>query len=527
MKKKIDLALLIQSLTKSEKRYFKLHTLRNTSAKSTVYIRLFDAIDKQKTYDEQELLDLFSGPTAGKNLSAAKRYLYESILQSQRLYHHNITPDIQMYTWLHSAEILYNKGLFDQCREMLDKAAAIATEGEDYTMRIKILKWQYRLILAQTQTVQNADAVHAIFDDMLQSSEWQRNHIQYWSLQSKVYMSLLNIGLPRSLEMLTPLRAILDDPLLRDERYAQGPFAKIMFFNIHSLYHRLTGDLHKALNFELQALRVFRNAPNLQSNVIDMYIPALYNVCQRALDAYEFDVYDEVYPELMRIYRDARNRNPHYRNITPLMCRVRESILRGEYARAVQQAQELAPELVDLDKGRIGTDSFVSYLLFMAYFGSEDYSTALNYLNRLIHQSNDNFASGLNYLGKVFTLIVHFELGNTEQLEYFLISAYRSLAKQQRFFALESVLFRFLRKLPAVYSEEELIAEFRSIGKELLVLQRDPFHALVFYYFDFFAWLIAKIHRRSFADTVRNGLRARLSGDYTAYLAKEFDAPHR
>ena len=43
---------LIKSLSKSEKRYFKLLSSRHTIGDENNYVKLFDFIDKQTTYDE-------------------------------------------------------------------------------------------------------------------------------------------------------------------------------------------------------------------------------------------------------------------------------------------------------------------------------------------------------------------------------------------------------------------------------------------------------------------------------------------
>ena len=50
-----ELFQLIKSLSKSEKGYFKKFALLNSATIKANYERLFDAIDKQQTYDEVKL----------------------------------------------------------------------------------------------------------------------------------------------------------------------------------------------------------------------------------------------------------------------------------------------------------------------------------------------------------------------------------------------------------------------------------------------------------------------------------------
>ena len=62
MKVTDDLFQLIKSLEQTEKRYFKVFsTMHVKGGESNVYSRLFDAIDRQTVYDEEEIKKQFKG----------------------------------------------------------------------------------------------------------------------------------------------------------------------------------------------------------------------------------------------------------------------------------------------------------------------------------------------------------------------------------------------------------------------------------------------------------------------------------
>jgi len=71
---------LIKSLTKSEKRYFKLISSRHTIGDENNYVILFDAIEKQIEYDEQALFQQFKGAAFLNKFAITKRRLYDHIL---------------------------------------------------------------------------------------------------------------------------------------------------------------------------------------------------------------------------------------------------------------------------------------------------------------------------------------------------------------------------------------------------------------------------------------------------------------
>ena len=63
MSSKVNNALfdLVNSMTKSEKRYFKLMSSRHTIGDENNYVRIFDYIDKQEEYSEEQLFSHFKG----------------------------------------------------------------------------------------------------------------------------------------------------------------------------------------------------------------------------------------------------------------------------------------------------------------------------------------------------------------------------------------------------------------------------------------------------------------------------------
>src|SRR5688572_25646962 len=87
MVKKGNLFLLIKSLSKSEKRYFKLFADNGKSDSN--YLQLFEAIDKQEEFDEDAIRKKFKGKAFTAQLHVAKIYLSELILKSLRNFHAN------------------------------------------------------------------------------------------------------------------------------------------------------------------------------------------------------------------------------------------------------------------------------------------------------------------------------------------------------------------------------------------------------------------------------------------------------
>ena len=119
---KDNLFQLIKSLTKSEKRQFKLYVGRMGSNNDSKFLNLFNLLDKSSKYSEKLILE--KGVVTKQQLSNLKAHLYKQILISLRLnpIHQNVR--IQIREQLDFATILYQKGkifhALGKYRESLD-----------------------------------------------------------------------------------------------------------------------------------------------------------------------------------------------------------------------------------------------------------------------------------------------------------------------------------------------------------------------------------------------------------------------
>ena len=126
---KDPLFILIKSLSKSEKRQFKLYVGRlgvNTDSK---FLNLFNFLDKATIYDEAAILK--KGGIKKQQLANVKAHLYKQVLISLKLSpsHQNVRSQIREQ--LDFASILYHKGLYKQSLKILEKAKEFAIYNEE------------------------------------------------------------------------------------------------------------------------------------------------------------------------------------------------------------------------------------------------------------------------------------------------------------------------------------------------------------------------------------------------------------
>ena len=129
---------LIKSLTKADKRNFKLYAKRVQGDESLKFIQLFDLLDRMPVLNEDKLIEKLDNIEKGQ-LSNLKRHLYSQILISLRLIHKGRVKSVEIREQIDFAHVLYNKSLFLQSLKLLQRAKKISEKEELDLLTLEII----------------------------------------------------------------------------------------------------------------------------------------------------------------------------------------------------------------------------------------------------------------------------------------------------------------------------------------------------------------------------------------------------
>lgn len=139
MKPSNELFDLIKSLSKSEKRFFKLQSALQSGDKN--YVRLFDTIDRMVEYNEEHVKQVFKGEKFIRHLPSEKNHLYKLILKALRSYYGDTSISSILKQEIKNIEILYNRALFDECNKFLIRAKKLAVQYEKFYYLFELINW--------------------------------------------------------------------------------------------------------------------------------------------------------------------------------------------------------------------------------------------------------------------------------------------------------------------------------------------------------------------------------------------------
>lgn len=499
MKPSHELFELICSLSQTEKRFFKVYAGRHVIGKQNVYVRLFNAIARQKSYDEEKIIRQFKGEAFVKYFAAEKYYLYQMVLHSLDAYHSESSVEHRLAKMLHFAEILFKRSLYDQCGKILDRAEKIARTFERFPELEQVLFRRQSLIYHNPEISdrQIETYIGELFAEQDKVRKLQDNLIQYRRLSELIFAIYKQKGLARNTAELARLDNLMRHPLLKKESEAHSYDAARYFYGCHIIHCDAYSREEKSAEYSLRLIRLIESRPDRLEENPASYIAALNSYLITNLRLRRF----ELFGNTLRKLKELRNSEP-VRKSMGLQLRLFEAtathqldfhIKTRTYTDAMPAIRETEKELI-----RLGTAVDKAYRITIyhnmvsIYFGAGMFREALRKLNLIINEPGNEIREDLVCFARVINLIVHYELGNELQLPYLMRSAYRFLHKRNRVLRFEKVIFEHLRFLLRTRRESEIPGILLKLKKNLIPLLKEPYEKNLFEDIDLISWLDRK-----------------------------------
>jgi hypothetical protein len=507
-----DIFQLIKSMSRAEKAYFRRYAKMKAAGKELTYLKLFNHIavmaEKNKVYNEN-LIKRNCGIKSPGQFPVLKNNLYNLTVDSLCSYRTRQTPEEKVRVLIDRYDSLYAKALFRQCRVILKKALRIAYENELLTYHFLLLGRE-RVLARYSQDITEFDrTIDKIHNEQSIIIDKIRNNTEVTDLSDK-FTSILQknpTGFARNSEDLEEVQYFMSHPLLSDESKILTAEALSNFLTFKTLFCQYNKDFEGALiaakrRMEITGEKFARDHSRLGSFVVAAYGVLIYSVRTRKLDDY-----DKAYSSLKELPEkfpnmSERNRiDLFYYSAIPELSLCNETL---DMERGRRSYWEIKAEYEKLES-KIPTQQKIILLFFIAIFNfmDENYRDASVWLGKMINMPNVDLSQDYQCYARIVNLVVQYELGNIDSLEYALKSTYHYLSKRKKAYLYEKIVLDYLRKSFRVKTKEDLIELFAMTRNELLKIKDDPYEQNAFDAFNLIPWLDSKIENIPFVDAAR------------------------
>jgi hypothetical protein len=142
----------------------------------------------------------------------------------------------------------------------------------------------------------------------------------------------------------------------------------------------------------------------------------------------------------------------------------------------------------------------LNYKIATLYFGSGDYGTSIDYLQKIINENVD-LRYDLQCYARLLHLMAHYELGNYDIMDYLTRSVYRFMSKMENLTVIEEEMFKFLRQSFHI-SRHKLKAELENFLHKIKQYEKSRFETRAFAYLDIISWVEAKVYNKTMSEII-------------------------
>ena len=486
---------LIKSLSKAEKRHFKVYSSKHVIGDENIYVSLFDAIEKQNVYDEKEL----KGQKLFHDLSSLKKRLYQSVLRSLEEFHSGIGIDLR--SSLNHIEILFDRSLLDHCERQIRKAKKTVRKYELFEEWLEVLRWEYRL------------AVKRFDMSMRKHVLAEENNVIVLLNNQKKYRDLANLfsfkyqkyGTERSPVYVAEMKKHLSSSTLKDESLALSVRAKQNFYDCHYLFSLIREDYKNSYRFSKKMTDMYLENPAIIECNPSSYLTVVNNFLVACNGIENYSEMLDYLDKLEEMRKDIKSPSDQALAFFYMYHLLNYFISTGAFKESQEDVKRMESELLVHENNLNRLQKIILYAtIAQIYFGLENYKRCLFWLNKIMSFGEMKVRTDIECFVRLFYLITHYEAKSDKMLMASLLkSTYRFLYKHQRLYKFEAAMMQFMRKYMLRWNPGQNMKEpFNVLRKKFEQLSKDTYERHALNYFDFISWLESKIEDKSFASIV-------------------------
>ncbi len=498
-KDKDHLFVLIESLKKTEKAYFK--KIKSAFGNNDSYImQIYNEIQRLGDYDEKKIIDKLSKSSPKESFAVKKFVLYNDILDT--LAHSKAkSPDVlwQISRSIGHGIILKDKQLFHDAIRILQKPGKQAFENEFFYKQLEVNQLLIEIFReSKALTDFNAlDELEAIRYNNLHISEQIGNAEKFFILADKLHRKGELLRHTSNKEISQEIENLYADELLKEESKALSKTALVCYHFIHYLkYFTRKGGSEKALYhlkniIDLQEL--LERFP-LRSRFVQMG-----NYVRMAVEAQFKEEAGSMLQRMKKIVDEEKDIFIHifyfvHVDFFYLHFKNKESYF--QFHQEIEKTFETLPvtsafnmEIMDLKHAQ-----------FHCQFMKENFKKAYNIANFIDNQHNLHSFKNGKFLEKILKIICAYELNDAEMMAAEIRAVKYLLKTMEHPLSVELKVFETLNSLSKCDTKDDKIKILKAYKSE--ENEAEPKFSFLLNSFRFDLWVKSKITGSTYVEMV-------------------------
>lgn len=500
-----DLFLLIKSLSKSDKRAFRLYVGSFNSDSQKLFIQLFDYIDRSNTLDDAAIKSNVTGLTSS-NYNNLKRHLYSKILISLRLIEKEKKANIKIREYIDFVYVLYGKGLYLQALRLLDKAKTEAKKHHTDFSLLTIIEIE-KMIQSNHITRTPDEPIRNLVNEAQETINTLQNRITLSNLRITMHKMYIERGHVRNDEEAKEVKSFFEKNLPPIVNQEIGMMEQVYLNQSQVWYHYILNDFANCYHHALKWVLLFKENRELRERDINLYLRGYHYLLTSAFNLKKTAPYKEHLTELEKIresnYRQLTQNSKIVSFLYVHTARLNLHFLQGTFEEGILDINKTLKRIKQhrrqLDPHKI---MVLYFKISWMYIGNNQAEMAQDYLNHIIKINNMSLREDIQSFARLLHLMSIYDMDDYELLkkQVRLYKTYFNKVKELNDFH-KSVMCYFddIASAPLL-DHKKLHTECKQA---LSKIQENQYERRSFLYLDIMSWLEAKIRRTSITKIIQ------------------------
>lgn len=410
---------LILSMTMNEKRHFKIFFQKINFGSQNKYVLIFDLINKYGKIDEKLIAEhLNDYEYSIKNISYDINYLNKLILRALNDFHTDKTISLKVKENLKSIEILFYKGLYDECFKLINKTKKIGSKNENISLMLELLNWEkkcagYSFGLQAAKTVnENVD----VYIDRLMGNRVVAD------LYYKSYIIKNAVGKMSTKKIISQIEEIIDNEAVKNFYSKNSSIQTQIFYKLiyANYYHVLENSNEELIFLEQAAAIVDSNAYYKKENPLDFI-----SIFVRIIDIYKKSD-NTVFYDKIEEFRQFENILDFQKEVSKERIFIHSHQAEIDfliYNNEIKEAKDKMHRLIEkLEHNKFNIEPYhhiaINYQFSAINLLQMEYSQSLKYINKNLNEFKINERPNTYIKSEILNIIIHFKLKNYKLVIY-------------------------------------------------------------------------------------------------------------
>lgn len=490
---------LVVSLNKEEKRFFTQYVQQKFQQKHQIYARLYHAfisLKQKPTFDDFENIARDLGI---QNLYNAKNILENEILQSLRQLYKQDKEEYIIIEHFKNAELLYDKGLIHQSKFYIEKAEKHALKTEKYWLMSKILSLKNSIYYQL-----NFEYDENIFLNMDNNLDALKKTLRLKNIFLKCYFIRSKNTQARNNEALKLVEQLTSKINEKEDVKSKNSF--ILFQQIKAIEAYYKGDLSKEQKYIESALQSMIEVDDYISENTQLFVEQFHRyllVLRRTDKA----LFTKKYDEFISLQNSNFIKHKPFIKVLLLTYAYNTKMVflleNGNFKLALNYYKTEVQKFVEKYKTTIPFHFYIIFLYMEVYveISCSNYNIAHEKLLTLNKLVNYKIRPDLYIILRIFELLIHTEINNTNLVKYLSASTQKYLKSKQKLYESEKLLISFFHRLPLLNTEKQKNKAFEKLRESIIEInQKNPSEQRFYFYFNFLIWIESKIANKPMID---------------------------